>query len=157
MHDPLIQGYYFTDRMDPNCLYCGLLIVYASGGSIGHWEVSSGSSGFNPLTTDHSSLSLIQPCLEKQSMTFRGTVSPENCAGNCTGSDTVSASVCPAHGYVRFLRDDGISGWTAVEALAVKIVFLAFDQGGQMNGTEGTISLPAPNCLQTVSRSKWFI
>jgi hypothetical protein len=109
--------------MDPNCLNCGLMIVFATGGYLGRWEVSSGSGvGFNPLLTDNASLSLIQPCLEKQSLTFRGTVSPDNCAGNCTGSDTLTVSVCPSDGFLRFIRKDGLTAWTAMDALSIKLV-----------------------------------
>jgi hypothetical protein len=145
-------GYYFTDKQDPGCVDCGLIILYATGSTLGHWEMSGSSdAGFSPLPTDNSTLEILRPCLEKQSVTFRGTVTPENCAGNCTGSDVIAGSVCPPDGYVRFVRDDGASGWTAIDALSIKLVFVAFEGSeSDVGGGDGVGLLDAPNCVDKV-------
>ena len=124
------------------------MIIYATGGALGYWEMSLNGSydGFAPLPTDNSSLIVVKPCLEKLSLTFRGTVATDNCGSNCTGFDYLSASVCPPNGHIRFVREGGLVGWTAMEALSVKILFLAFNMGGNFNGSEGSSTISAPNC-----------
>ena len=131
-----------------DCRHCGLMIIYATGGSLGTWQMSTPGSvdGFTPLPTDNSSLAVVKPCLEKLSLTFRGTVATDNCGGNCSGFDSLTASVCPPDGFIRFVRQDGLTGWTAMDALSVKILFLAFNLGGKFNGSERSASISAPKC-----------
>ena len=149
----IFSGYYYTDPDDPGCNNCGLMIFYASGGTIGHWEIStSPGETFQPLNSDTESLNVWQPCMQKSSVTFRGTVLPDDCGTNCTGNDTLRAAVCPSNGHIRFVRDDGQIAWTAIESLSLKIVFLAFDET-LLNVTDTSQIIPAPNCGENVSGS----
>jgi hypothetical protein len=128
------------------------MILYASGGSIGHWEMTSQAGGtFAPFILGFTALDLLQPCLQKSSVTFRGTMLPTDCAGNCTGNDTLRAAVCPPNGYIRFVRDDGTTGWTAIESLSVKILFLVYDATQKKTSGDTSLSITAPNCGENVS------
>jgi hypothetical protein len=147
----IFSGQYFTDPEDPDCTNCGLMILYATGGAIGHWEMTQyAGNAFSSLPTGNASLTVLHPCLLKSSLTFRGAISPDNCGDACTGDDLLSAAVCPSDGYIRFVRDDGETSWTAIEALSLKIVFQVFD-GTENNETDQLVQLEAPNCLETVS------
>ena len=127
------------------------MIVYSTGGSFGHWEMTPiAGNSFSTIETGNGSLTILRPCLLKSSLTYRGPVSPDNCGEACTGSDVMSAIVCPSDGYIRFVRDDGVVSWTAIEALSIKIVFLVFD-GTEYNTMNQPVPLEAPNCLETVS------
>jgi hypothetical protein len=147
------SGYYFNDPANLQCQNCGLMILYASGGQIGHWEMTSQAGGtFAPFMLGFTALDLLQPCLQKSSVTFRGTMLPTDCAGNCTGNDTMRVAVCPPNGYIRFVRDDGITGWSAIESLSVKILFLVYEATQKNTSDVTSMSIAAPNCDEDVSK-----
>jgi len=107
------------------------------------------TQGYKPLNTTSLIRTLLRPCLQNVGITYRGPILNDNCVANCSENEEVDGFVCPPSGRLRFVKKMGDPIWSAVESLAAKVLFLAYDSE-EYKLSEPQTQIILPSCSNLV-------